>query len=56
MQYDDVAECGEVASSSKRWNAEGKEVATWSYGSDTEGAAEADIWRESNKLGKGEGV
>ena len=55
MRYDDVAEHGEVASSSKRWNAECKEVAPWSCGSDTEGAGEADVWRRSNKFGKGEG-
>ncbi len=36
MQYDEVAECGEVASSSESWNAECREVATWSFGSDTE--------------------
>ena len=55
MRYDDVAECGEMVSSQKRWNAECKEVATWSFGSDTEGAAEADVWRRSNKFGVGEG-
>lgn len=31
-------------------------MATWSLGSDAEGAAEADIWRRSNKSGVGEGV
>ena len=39
MQYDDVAERGGDASSSKSWNVECKEAATWSFGSDAEGAA-----------------
>ena len=55
MRYDDVSECGEVASSSKSWNAERREAATWSCGSAAEGAGEADVWRGSNKFGKGEG-
>ena len=55
MRYDEVAEREEVASSQKRWNAECREVATWSFGSDTEGVAEADIWHRSNKSGVGEG-
>lgn len=55
MRYDEVAEHGVVASSWKSWNAECKEAATWSFGSDTEGAAEADIWRGSHKFGKEEG-
>jgi len=55
MRYDEVAERSEVAYLSKSWNAECKEAATWSFGSDAEGVAEADIWRGSNKFGKGEG-
>ena len=55
MQYDEAAERGGEASSQKNWNAECREVATWSFGSDTEGAAEADVWRRSNKFGAGEG-
>jgi hypothetical protein len=31
MQYDEVAECGEVASSSESWNAERKEVAVLTF-------------------------
>lgn len=56
MRYDEVAEGGEVASSSESWNAVRKATATWSYESDKEGAGEADVWRRSNKFGKGEGV
>ena len=55
MQYDEVAERGGEASSSKSCNSERKEVAAWSRRSDAEGAAEADIWRRSNKSGVGEG-
>ena len=55
MQYDEVAEHGEMAFPSKSWNAERKVVATWSFGSDVEGAAEADVWRGRNKSGVGEG-
>ena len=55
MQYGEVAERGGEASSSNNWNAECKEVATWSCGSDAEGAATADVWRRSNKSGVGEG-
>ena len=55
MQYDEVAECGEVAFSSKSGNAEREGVATWSCGSAAEGAAEADVWRGRNKSGLGEG-
>ena len=55
MYYDEVAERGEVASASKSWNSERKEVAVWSRGSHAESAAEADVWRRSNKFGKGEG-
>ena len=51
MRYDEVAERGGVAFSSKSWNAERKGVATWSCGSDAEGAAEADVWRGRNKSG-----
>ena len=49
MRHDEVAERGGEASSSKNWNAERKEVATWSCRSDTEGVAEVDIWHRSNK-------
>lgn len=55
MRYDEVAERGEVASSSKSWNAKRKGVVTWSFGSDAEGVAEADVWRGSNKFDVGEG-
>ena len=41
-----------MASLSKSWNAECKGVATWSFGSDAEGAGEADVWRRSNNLAK----
>lgn len=55
MQYDEVAEHGGEAFSSKSWNAEREGVATWSCGNDAEGAAEADVWRGRNKFGVGEG-
>ena len=55
MQYDEVAERGEVASSSKSWNAVRKAVTAQSRRSDAEGVVEADAWRSNNKFGKGEG-
>ena len=54
MRYDEVAEHGVVAYLSKSWNAECKEAATWSFGSDAEGAGETDVWHRSHKFGKGE--
>ena len=55
MRYGNAAERRGEASSSKSWNSERKEVAAWSRRSDAEGAAEADVWRRSNKSGVGEG-
>ena len=51
MLCDTVVERGEVAASSKSWNAERGVVATWSCGNAAEGAAEADVWRGRKKSG-----
>jgi hypothetical protein len=54
MKDDEVAERGGEASSSKSWNAESREMASMPFGSDVEGAAEAEIWCGRYKSGVGE--